>query len=107
MPPLPRAPRPPARPPAARPLPPRAAAGAAGAKKAPPAPAITLTPAAAEQCRALRAAKGSDDFVLRVGVKSGGCNGMRWGVGGGRARAAAASNPIPSFRPAPPSLPPV
>lgn len=45
---------------------------------APPAPAITLTPAALAQCRALAAKRGDGaDLVLRVGVKSGGCNGMR------------------------------
>lgn len=45
----------------------------------PPAPAITLTPSALAQCRALAAKRGDGaaQLVLRVGVKSGGCNGMR------------------------------
>lgn len=54
------------------------ASAAPSPSSAPPAPAISLTPAALAQCRALAAKRADEgELVLRVGVKSGGCNGMR------------------------------
>jgi hypothetical protein len=68
----------PARPPVVAPHRPAAAPAPSLTSAAPPAPAITLTDAALAQCRALAAKRADEgELVLRVGVKSGGCNGMR------------------------------
>ena len=42
------------------------------------APAITLTPAALEQLKKLKAESKGNELCLRIGVKSGGCSGMSY-----------------------------